>query len=380
MKLLVLNYEYPPVGGGGGVISRYIAEGLAALGNDITVITVWLHPLPGTEVRDNLRIIRLKSRRKNLYRSNPMEMISWSRKAKKFLSNYPGTNDFDLCLANFAIPGGMVALYLKKKFGLKYAVISHGHDIPWVLPLQMYFYHIFTWFRIRRICRESVLNFVQTPQMKKNIDRFLGERFSKKNKIISNGLDYNRFFPDYAGRCNRLKILFAGRLVAQKNPMLLLKAVKLLSDKGFDFILHILGNGPMRAKMETFVRKNGIGTFVRFFGKVPEDSMIEEYQSSHLFVVPSVSEGMSIANLEAAACGCYVMTTPVSGNPQIVENGVNGEMIASHDPEIWMEHLIRFYKEKYLLNYIVPDVFLEDFRKKFAWDHFVRQYEAALIH
>ena len=67
MKLLILNYEYPPLGGGAGVITQNIAEGLAKLGHDVSVVTTWFQGEQEVEiVNDNLKIIRLKSKRKYL--------------------------------------------------------------------------------------------------------------------------------------------------------------------------------------------------------------------------------------------------------------------------------------------------------------------------
>lgn len=64
MRLLILNYEYPPLGGGAGVITQKIAEGLAKKGHQITVVTTWFEGQSEDSSSDNLRIMRLKSRRK----------------------------------------------------------------------------------------------------------------------------------------------------------------------------------------------------------------------------------------------------------------------------------------------------------------------------
>ena len=64
-----------------------------------------------------------------------------------------------------------------------------------------------------------------------------------------------------------------------------------------DFEVRILGDGNLRRKMERFVRQNGLMDYVRFLDKVPEDSMVAEYQSAHLMVAPSLNEGMSISAL-----------------------------------------------------------------------------------
>jgi glycosyltransferase involved in cell wall biosynthesis len=189
MNLLVLNYEYPPLGGGAGVITQNISERLASLGHKVTVVTAWYKIEKEIEEANNLKIIRLKSKRKHTYKSSISEMLSWIKESKKFLNNYCKEEKFDLCFANFTIPGGIVALFLKRKFGIKYTIISHGHDIPWRYPKQMFHFHLTTYSRIKKICLQSEINFVQTQEMKKNIDKFLGKKYATKNILIPNGLD-----------------------------------------------------------------------------------------------------------------------------------------------------------------------------------------------
>src|SRR5580700_7464924 len=108
MNLLVLNYEYPPLGGGAGVITQNIAERLATAGHKVTVVTAWYKTEKETEEAGNLKSIRLKAKRKHTYKSNVTEMLSWINVSRKFLKDYCRTEKFDLCFANFTIPGGIV--------------------------------------------------------------------------------------------------------------------------------------------------------------------------------------------------------------------------------------------------------------------------------
>ncbi len=222
MNLLILNYEYPPLGGGAGVITQNIAERFALLGHKVTVVTTWYKTEKEVDEAGNLKIIRVKAKRKHTYKSSVPEMLSWISESKRFLKGYCRKEKFDLCFANFTIPGGIVALFLKKKFGLKYTIISHGHDIPWRYPKQMLHFHIATYSRIKRICLESEINFVQTLEMKKNIDKFLGKQYSAKNILISNGIDTQLFMPEYTHKSKQFKIVFSGRLVKQRTHLLFL--------------------------------------------------------------------------------------------------------------------------------------------------------------
>ncbi len=74
-KILILNYEYPPLGGGAGVCTRFEAEGLATLGHQVTVLTTWFDGEEEIEKKGNLTIVRLKSKRKYEFKSNPVKIF-----------------------------------------------------------------------------------------------------------------------------------------------------------------------------------------------------------------------------------------------------------------------------------------------------------------
>ena len=375
MKILILNYEYPPLGGGAGVISQNIAEGLAELGHNITVLTTWYNNLEEDSSRGNLRVIRLKSRRKFTYRSNPGEMLSWMIYAKRFLSKHLKQEPYDFIFANFALPGGELAYSMKTQFNIPYAIISHGHDIPWFAPQQMFWYHLFTYHWIRTICVNSSLNFVQSKEMKENIDRFTGHRISHRNIKIYNGWDSSVFYPDYSKRSEEFTILFPGRLVKQKDPFTFLRALDILQNKGYKFKAHILGDGPLRKKMEKFVASHNLKSNVDFKGWVSKEQMLKEYQSASLTVLPSLNEGMSIATLEALSCGQYVITTRISNNELLIKHGENGDFVGKRDYKMLAVLIEKFYNEKFLETYFIKEDDLQKYHKLYEWDGLVKEYE-----
>ncbi|MFH2094498.1 MAG: glycosyltransferase family 4 protein [Bacteroidota bacterium] len=371
MNILVLNYEYPPVGGGGGVISKYIAEGLAVHGHQITVVSVWHKGLAESEP-GNPEIIRLRSKRKNLYRSGPLEMFSWMHHAKLFLKGESTKRKWDFCLANFTLPGGAVALHLKRKSGTPYAVISHGHDVPWARPRALWFFYILCFYSLKSILKKSGANFVQSEWMKQNIDRFSGHD-PEKNILVTNGCNPAVFYPAEKPT-DTFRIIFSGRLVRQKNPMSALKALRIIKDEGVEFSALFLGDGPLRKKMEAYICEAGLEREVELKGKIPQEEVAELYRSSSLMLAPSVSEGMSLTVLEALFGGLYVICTPVSGNPELVSEGINGEMIVSAEPRSIADAIIRFHREKFLPGYRIVPGFLEIFREKYSWKKIVDQY------
>lgn len=373
MNILILNYEYPPLGGGAGVVSKYHAEGIAAARHNVTVVTTWFEGEKEIEIIGNLTIIKLKSKRRYDYKSTPDEWISWIVKSKKFLSNYLKDNKIDYCFAHFALPGGNVAHYIYKKFKIPYAVISHGQDIPWFFPKQMFKYHLITYFHIKKICKNSDKLILLTDTMKKNADRFMG-RYKYKNIVIPNACETEIFKPDYSKKSKKFKIIFVGRLVAQKDPFTFLKAVKILSQiKEFNFEVNILGNGLLLNTMKKFVAENNLSEIVNFKGWVSKTEILEEYQSSHIQVVSSKAEAMSIAVLESLSTGLFLISTPVSGNNDIIKPHINGEFFNFENKKELSEKITHFYNTKYIENYKIPDNFLSDFRDKYDWKNIVNE-------
>lgn len=371
MNLLVLNYEYPPLGGGAGEISKNISENLSLQGHKVTAITTWFKGLAEEEERNRIRVIRLKSKRRAYSPSNVFEMRSWIRKSKMFLGDFCKKENFDVCFANFALPGGAVAFFLKKKFNIPYTVISHGHDIPWLFKKEMFFYHLFTFFRIRRICKDSSFNFVQTREMKDNIDRFLPRKYSERNVIIQNGVDKNAFYPDVSKRGEKIRILFSGRLVKQKDPFTFLKAIRDIVNvdtPGFDIL--IAGDGPLRKAMEGFVMENHLTESVKFSGWVTRDKLLAEYQKANVFVQASRYEASSMAVMEALACGAFVVCTTSGANSSLIKEGVNGCFFETGN------HILLAEKIRIALNKTAADkFFIASADAITSWENIAIEYE-----
>ena len=302
-------------------------------------------------------------------------MISWIRYSEKYLDQLCKNESFDLCFAHFVIPGGEVARYLKVKYKIPYVVMSHGHDVPWVRPYSLYFLHALAYSRLKSICSSSSYNLVQTEEMKENMDRFTGTKYHKKNILIPNGCDPVQFRPQDRPRNEVMNIIFSGRLVKQKDPLTLMRALKVFSMATDHFKLHVYGDGPLRGKIEKLVRDYSLSENVVIHGKVASDGIIEAYNHSDLLVSPSLSEGMSITILEAMCTGVYALVTPASGNTGLISHGVNGELFDFKDHIHLAEKISNFYKDKFLTGFKVPAAQLETFRNRYDWKEIVKLYD-----
>jgi len=303
-------------------------------------------------------------------------MASWMWKAIQYVKQHPELAINDVCLTNFSFPGGPVAYTLKKKYGIPYILLSHAHDIPWYYPRKMFFWHLLLYFPIKFFCLQSAYNVVVADEMKATIDQFIGKKHALKNNVIYNGLHVEHFNTKFSG--DNLRIIFIGRLVAQKSPFVFLNAVKALQAYDIPFEVVVLGDGELRDKMEEWILLNGISN-IEMKGKVSHLEVYHELHHAHLLISTSQNEGMSMAILEAISTGVYVIATPASGNESLIEENVSGHIVPHGDYKAVAQKAYQFYTEKLLPQYEYPADYLQRVELKFAWKNIALQY-ADLMH
>nr|WP_282570218.1 glycosyltransferase [Methanoculleus sp. 7T] len=144
--------------------------------------------------------------------------------------------------------------------------------------------------------------------------------------VIPNGIDLARIAAVAPAR-EGSDVIFAGRLIREKNVDVLLRALVQVREGVPDLRALIVGDGPERPALEALARDLGLAGAVAFTGFLPDyDSVIAAMKASRVFVLPSTREGFGIAALEAMACGIPVVTTDHPGNAagDLVVEGVNG--------------------------------------------------------
>lgn len=150
--------------------------------------------------------------------------------------------------------------------------------------------------------------------------------------VIENGVELPRLSdsPARGADAGRDVVLFvAARLDPIKNLDVLLRAmVGLRADLGVRLV--IAGDGPDRARLERLSIELGVEKAVAFLGF--RRDIDELTRAADIFVLPSKSEGMSLAILEAMAVGLPVVATAVGGTPEVVEDGVTGLLVPAGDP------------------------------------------------
>lgn len=138
------------------------------------------------------------------------------------------------------------------------------------------------------------------------------------------------------------KLLYVGRLAAEKGVPVLLRSLSLLKEEGYNFELTLLGDGPDRTLLESLVKEHELGSMVHFGGYASQQSVRDTLLSSDIFILPSFAEGVPVSLMEAMACGIPVVGTNVGGVTELIKNGVSGMVVAPSD-EIALKNAIAAY-------------------------------------
>jgi glycosyltransferase involved in cell wall biosynthesis len=136
--------------------------------------------------------------------------------------------------------------------------------------------------------------------------------------VIRCGIDFDRFaFAPRPRVAHRPVVCTVGRLSAEKGHNVLLDALARLRASGCDVDVHLIGDGEHRAAIEEHARRAGVLDAVRFFGELPPDEVARHLSRADVFCLPSFAEGLPVSIMEAMAVGTPVVTTYVSGIPEL---------------------------------------------------------------
>jgi glycosyltransferase involved in cell wall biosynthesis len=181
----------------------------------------------------------------------------------------------------------------------------------------------------------------------------LGVVPAAKAVAMRNGIPVERFRIDAAAReqaraalglaPDEFVIGCVGRLVTLKNHSLLISQLPSLLAVVPELRLVLVGDGPLAAELKARAADLGVLGQVLFAGGRSDVSML--LPGFDVFCLPSTTEGLSIALLEACASGCAIVASAVGGNPQIIEDGVNGRLFCNNEGEALRSLLLQLAKD-----------------------------------
>lgn len=332
MKILVLNYEYPPLGAGAAPVCRDLASEMAEQGHQVTVVTMGFKGLPEYEVQNGVEIYRLECLRRHEHSCSPPEQLTYIHNAERFLRTHLKTHAFDICHVHFVVPTGLIALWLKKNYGISYVLTAHGSDVEGHnRKISLRVMHRILRPAWIRIVRGAFATTAPSEHLIRLMDRVC---HSRRYILIPNGLNRKNYDP--AGERKEKRVLVMGRLQEFKNVQTILKAAALIRDDQWQgWQVDVLGDGPYRKELEQLVRNLGIGTRVCFRGWIDNGTpeQISYLKKAAVYITASRFENCPMSVLEAVAAGCYPLMSDIEGHRQFFKNGPDSFFFRPEDAE-----------------------------------------------
>ncbi len=311
MKILVLCYEYPPVGGGGGRVAAQVARELAAKGHVVRVLTSGMPHLPKREVLDGVEVIRIESFRRSEDTCSVPEMGLYL--ATSWLPALGLAREFapDVIHAHFAVPTGVLAWWLGRMTRRPYVLTAHLGDVPGGVPEQTS--HLFA--LVDPVARLIWNSASRVTAVSRHVASLAMKAYGIDTRVIPNGLQ--PLWKTEVRLQSPPRLLFVGRLSVQKNPVLAIQALAQLPD--LDWSLEVIGEGPLGEAMRQEARQLKVDDRMQFHGWLAGADVARRMDDSDILLMTSLHEGLPMVAVEALQHGLAIVGSDIGGMKDVVD-------------------------------------------------------------
>ncbi|OGS33820.1 MAG: hypothetical protein A2293_12175 [Elusimicrobia bacterium RIFOXYB2_FULL_49_7] len=328
MNILLLNYEYPPLGGGAGkATAALMAEFETAFPDTMIDILASSASHDAVEsLSKRITLYRLDIQKRGLLSYQSMRnLVLYLREARKKALELMKIRSYDLVHAFFALPTGLLPRFFLPQ--LPYIISLRGSDVPGYSDrfrsLNPFLRPLF-----QTVCSQAAAVTANSKGLK---NLALKSAPNIDISVIPNGVSLPTIIAQPGTRRKPLRLLFVGRLIPRKGIPALLKGLALANQNQPLWHLDIAGSGPDQSALQTLTHSLGINGSVAFHDQLDKAPLDALYADADLFILPSLNEGMSNALLEALSFGLPVAATDTGGSAELV-NG-NGRLIEKDSPQ-----------------------------------------------
>ena len=343
MNILLCNFEYPPLGGGGGVISCLLAQELAKR-HDVTVLTSQGFDMPQRRIEAGVDIVRVPVYfREQESVANVRSMSAFVLSGLYYGRKLLAEKRFDVINTHFVVPTGPVGQLLARSGKIPNVLSLHGGDLydP-SKRLSPHRYPPLRWLICKLLHRADVV-----VGQSKNTIANMHSMYAPNVDAVRIPLAIERPKPEVASRARYgftgrdVLLATVGRLVRRKGIGQLIEMVQRLRAQQKPIHLLVIGSGPEEEELRRQAEQHRVADAIHFLGFVDEDEKMGLLHMSDLYVSTSQHEGFGLVFLEAMACGLPVVCYDHGGQTDFLVDGVTGSVVPLNELELFMQRCLR---------------------------------------
>jgi glycosyltransferase involved in cell wall biosynthesis len=329
--VVMLVNEFPPLPVGGAERQAERLSGwLAARGWKVSVLTRGAASLPSRETRDGFSILRIRPR-------GPGKLKSLTFVLGSIWTLFHRRTEYKILHAHLSFGPAFAAVIAARLLGKRVIVkLGNSGEFGDIRVSQKTLRGRVRLFALRRWA-DAVIALDEAMHAEALAAGFDPRRLRRMN----NGIDFEAFTSTRSkeeaksalGLGGKIIVLFMGRLSEQKSLPTLLNAFAAARKDCSALHLLLLGDGPSRPALDFQAEKLGISANTTFAG--PQRDVRPYLEAADVFALPSVSEGISNALLEAMSAGLACVATPVGGNAEVLDAGACGILLPPRDESAW---------------------------------------------
>ncbi len=363
----MLNYEFPPIGGGAANAHRCLLQQYAG-SSDSIIDVLTSAPKPGffkESFADNITIYKVGLHKKELHFWRKTEVIEWLFKAKSHYRKLLRKNDYDFVHAFFGFPTGWLCYRTADK--LPYIISLRGSDVPGEHARFKLDYKILGPV-FKAIWKKAAALVTPSEGLKDRALKFLP---SVAINVIPNGVDLERFKPaETDNKSDTLRLLTVGRLSVTKRVEILIDAVEIMHREAREVHFTIVGGGQMQQNLKQIALNKNLANIIELTGRIDAEDMPQVYRQNDIFISASMQEGMSNAMLEAMASGLPLITTRCEGTEELI--AVNGLVVENANAEEIAKAIRKIADDRQ--TYKRMAIAARRQAQKFTWNKVASQY------
>jgi len=346
MKILFVNYEYPPIGGGGGVINAALAEELATR-HEVTVLSSQGLGLQATEQRNGVRIVRVPVFfRRRQAAANFASLLAFLPSGIFYGRRLIAAENFDVINTHFVLPSGPVGDVLARWGSMPNVLSVHGGDLFDPSKRSSPHRHFVLRMWIRSLLKRASFVIGQSNNTLDNMKKFY--RSDIETELIPLGiqrpLKATATREEFDLPADSILLITVGRLVSRKAVDQLVTAMQQLSSSKADLV--IVGSGPEENSLKKLAKSLGVGHCVHIMGQDSDLDKAKLLGLSDIYVSTSQHEGFGLVFLEAMAAGLPVVCYDFGGQSDFLEDNATGRLFALNDLDRFVQGIVELISDK----------------------------------